>query len=55
MDLFKLLNDTILMDPSENIIKTNPKTKITLLYFMDSNWFLDFITKQLAIKPEIII
>ena len=55
IDLFKLLNDIILIDPSENIIKTNPKIKITLLNIMESNWFLDFMTKQLATKPTTIM
>ena len=36
-DLFKLLNDKILMDPSENITNTNPKIKIILLNFKLSN------------------
>ena len=39
------------MDPSENIININPKIKIKLLNFIESDWFLDFITKELAMKP----
>ena len=37
VDLFKLLNDKILLDPSENIINTNPKIKTILLNFVESN------------------
>ena len=42
-------------DPSENIIKTKPKIKTKLLNFIDPNWPLDLMTKQLATKPETII
>ena len=55
VDLFKLSNDRILIDPSENITNTNPKIKIILLNFIESNWFLDFMTKQLATKPTTIM
>ena len=48
-------NDTILEDPSENITNINPKIKIILLNFIESNWLLDFITKQLATKPTTIM
>ena len=53
--LIKLLSDNILIEPSENIIKINPKIKIKLLNFIYSNCLLDLITKQLAIIPDTII
>ena len=55
VDLFKLSNDRTLIDPSENITNTKPRIKIVLLNFTESNWLLDFITKQLAIKPTAIM
>ena len=54
-DLFKLLNDKTFIDPSEKTIKINPKTKITALNLNESDCLLLFITKQLAMNPEIII
>ena len=43
------------IDPSENIIKTNPKIKTKLLSFKDPDGFLVFITRQLAMKAATII
>ena len=47
--------ESIFDEPSEKRIKIKPIKNIKLLNFKEPNWFLDFMIKQLAMNPKIII